>query len=125
MYTFTKHLHLTAVVLTIALFLIRYFWLIRGSDMLMKKWVKVVPHIIDTVLLGSAIALCFIVPWNPLNHPWLWQKILLVVVYIFMGFYVLKKAHSNTTRWTGFLIAMTCLAFAGKMAVSKQAIFLL
>ncbi|GAA0858266.1 SirB2 family protein [Aliiglaciecola litoralis] len=125
MYIFTKHLHMTAVVLTILFFIVRFFWLMRGSDMLMKKWVKISPHIIDTILLASAVALCFLVPWNPLQHPWLWQKILLVVIYILMGFYVLKRANSTAARWTGFAVGMVCLALAGKMAVTKQALFLL
>lgn len=124
-YTLTKHLHMTAVVLTILLFILRFFWLLKSSDMLQKKWVKIVPHVIDTVLLASAVTLCFLIPLNPLQHPWLWQKIVLVVLYIFTGFYVLKRAQGLTSKWVGFGVAMACLAFAGKMAVSKQALFML
>ncbi len=125
MYVLAKHLHLTAVVLTIALFLLRFFWLMRGSQMLSQKWVKITPHIVDTLLLVSAISLCFIVPWNPLQHPWLWQKIVLVLIYISAGFYVLKGAKTAMARWGGFAVAMACLAIAGKTAVTKQALLML
>lgn len=93
--------------------------------MLNQKWVKISPHIIDTVLLLSAISLCFIVPWNPLQHPWLWQKIVLVAIYIVAGFYVLKRANTVVARWGGFAVAMACLAIAGKTAVTKQALLML
>jgi len=123
MYLFAKHLHLTAVVISILFFIIRFIWLTRSSDMLQKKWVKIVPHVVDTVLLGSAIALCFILAFNPLEQSWLLQKIVLVVIYILIGFWTLKKAQTLSLKWLGFSLAIACLAFVGKMAVSKQALF--
>lgn len=120
MYLFTKHLHLTAVVISIVLFIIRYIWLLRGSPMLHKKWVKILPHVVDTVLLASAFALCYILALNPLQHDWLWQKIIAVVLYIFLGFWVLKKAQTPAARWSGFLLALGCLIIAAKLVVTKQ-----
>ena len=124
MYQFTKHLHLTAVVLTIALFILRFIWLTRSSGMLQKKWVKIVPHVVDTVLLASAIALCFILAYNPLEQTWLLHKIVAVIIYILVGYWTLKKAQSLPQKWLGFAIAMACIAVAGKLVVSKQALFL-
>ncbi|MDO6695561.1 SirB2 family protein [Aliiglaciecola sp. 3_MG-2023] len=115
-----KHLHLTAVALSIILFILRFVWLQRKSALLHKKWVKIVPHIVDTVLLVSAITLCFIVPFNPIQHPWLWQKILLVIAYIGLGFYVLKFANSTLKQWGGFALAIACLSLAANLAFSKQ-----
>ena len=123
MYPFVKHLHLTAVVISIALFVLRFIWLTRSSGMLQKKWVKIVPHIVDTILLGSAIALCFILAFNPFEQTWLLQKIIAVVIYILVGFFTLKKAQTWLQKWLGFAIAIACLAIAGKLAVSKQALF--
>ncbi|MEP4891628.1 MAG: SirB2 family protein [Aliiglaciecola sp.] len=122
MYMMAKHLHLTAVALSIILFILRFVWLQRNSTLLHKKWVKIVPHIVDTILLVSAITLCFIVPFNPIQHPWLWQKIILVIAYIGLGFYVLKSANSTLKQWGGFSLAIACLALAANLAVSKQAL---
>ena len=55
MYMMAKHLHLTAVGLSILLFVIRFLYGQMNPGFLQKKWVKIVPHIIDTVLLLSAI----------------------------------------------------------------------
>lgn len=125
MYLFAKHLHLTVVVISIALFILRFIWLTRSSGMLQKKWVKIVPHVVDTLLLGSAIALCFILAFNPLEQTWLLHKIVAVIIYILVGFWTLKKAQTLLQKWLGFGLAMTCLAVAGKLAVSKQALFLI
>jgi len=120
MYLMTKHIHLTAVVLSITFFIVRYIWLLKGSALLQKKWVKILPHVVDTVLLGSAIALCFILYLNPLVHAWLWQKIVAVMLYIILGFFVLKSASSTGARWVGFVAALSCLMVAAKLAVTKQ-----
>ncbi len=123
MYMFAKHLHLTAVALSILLFIFRFVLLTRGAGMLQQKWLKITPHVIDTVLLGSAVWLCFILHLNPLGYDWLWQKILAVVLYIGLGFYVLKGAKSAPGRWGGMVLALACLVIAAKLVVSKQALF--
>ena len=52
-----KVVHVTCAVLSISGYLLRGVWMIRASPWLQKKWVRIVPHIIDTALLGSAILL--------------------------------------------------------------------
>ena len=124
MYLFAKHLHLSAVALSIILFVLRFILLTRGSEMLHKKWLKIVPHVVDTILLGSAIALCFILAINPIEQTWLLHKIVAVVIYILIGFWTLKKASTLPQKWLGFAVAIACLSIAGKLAVSKQGLFL-
>lgn len=122
MYMMFKHLHLTAVALSIALFVMRFIWLQRQSPMMQKKWVKVVPHVIDTVLLLSALSLCVILVQYPFVNAWLTAKVLGVVCYILMGLWALKWARNNAMRWAGFAGALCWLAFTAKVAVTKQPI---
>jgi hypothetical protein len=56
-YLLLKHLHVACVVLSISGFVVRGVWMMRESPWLQKKWVRVTPHVIDTILLGSAILL--------------------------------------------------------------------
>ncbi|MCK5881144.1 MAG: SirB2 family protein, partial [Sinobacterium sp.] len=56
-----KHLHMTLALLSFIGFVVRSFWAAKGSSLLSNKWVKVVPHIIDTLLLLSAISLVIII----------------------------------------------------------------
>ena len=60
-----KHLHMTLAVLSISLFTIRFFWTLVGSAQLEKKWVKVSPHVIDTMLLLVGVALNYSVFMEP------------------------------------------------------------
>lgn len=120
MYMFVKHLHLTAVALSLSLFLVRFVWLMKASPSLQKKWVKVVPHVVDTVLLASAIGLCFILSQYPLVNDWLTAKVLGVAFYILMGLYTLKLAKTKMTQWIGFAGAFAWVVFTLKVAVTKQ-----
>ncbi|TDF42303.1 invasion protein [Alteromonadaceae bacterium M269] len=120
MYAAIKHLHLTAVALSVLLLVLRFIWLQRSSDMLQKKWVKIVPHAIDTVLLLSAATLCVLIAQYPFVHGWITEKFIAVIIYIFMGFVALKIGKTKRTQWIGFVGAIFWLAVIGKLAVLKQ-----
>ncbi|MBT1065337.1 SirB2 family protein [Bowmanella sp. Y26] len=120
MYTLVKHLHLTAIAISLALFILRFFWLQRGSSMLQKKWVKIVPHVVDTVLLASAITLCVLIAQYPFVNAWVTEKLMAVLLYILMGLVALKLGRTNSIRWIGFVGAICWLLFAAKVAVFKQ-----
>lgn len=122
MYMFVKHLHLTAVALSLSLFILRFIWSLRRSPMMQKKWVKIVPHVIDTLLLASALTLCVILVQYPFVNGWLTEKVLGVVCYIIMGFVTLKWASTTPVRWLGFVGAMASIVFSAKIAVMKQGI---
>ena len=52
-----KHLHVTFAVLSGAFFLLRGIWMLSGSTLLQRRWVRIAPHVIDTLLLASAVVL--------------------------------------------------------------------
>ncbi|MDC8830567.1 SirB2 family protein [Alteromonas gilva] len=124
MYMMAKHLHLTAVALSILLFLIRFLYGQVNPQFLQRKWVKIVPHVIDTFLLASAAWLCVILAQYPLVNAWLTVKVLGVIGYILMGLLALKWAQTKTMRWIGFTGALLCLAVTAKVAVTKDVFFL-
>ncbi|GGF53203.1 SirB2 family protein [Alteromonas lipolytica] len=123
MYMMAKHLHLTAVGLSILLFVIRFLYGQMNPAFLQKKWVKIVPHVIDTVLLLSAIWLCFIISQYPLVNGWLTFKVFGVVAYIFLGLVALKKAKTPAMKWGSFVAALIVLGLTAKVAVTKQLFF--
>ncbi|GGA78868.1 hypothetical protein GCM10011369_21030 [Neiella marina] len=117
MYTGIKHLHVLLAVLSVVFLITRAIWLLRGSDLLQRKWVKIVPHVIDTLLLIAAITMVSMVPW--LGQPWLWEKLVMVVLYIGFGFYIFKFAQSAATRVAGLVGAVGCIALIAHLALSK------
>lgn len=123
MYMMMKHLHLTAVVLSIVFFIVRFAWRQMDSAMASKKWVKIVPHVIDTVLLLSAASLCVILSQYPFVQGWVTFKLFGVIAYILFGLMAMKWATTRKMQWMGFAAAMVTLVLIAKVAVLKQPLF--
>jgi len=115
-----KHLHMTIAIISIALFTLRFVWTLMGSAQLSKKWVKISPHIIDTVLLGLGVAMAIKLSINPMEQLWLGEKILAVVAYIFTGYYTLKLARNKTLQIIGYFGAMGWIMLAIRIAMTKE-----
>lgn len=122
MYAAVKHIHLTAIALSLLLFLLRFMWTVRGSHMLEKKWVKVLPHIVDSFLLLSAATLCILLSQYPFVTPWVTEKLLGLLMYLFMVILALKLAKTGFMRAVGLVGALSWLAFTALVAISKQPI---
>ncbi|UZJ45858.1 SirB2 family protein [Marinimicrobium sp. C6131] len=114
-----KHLHLTFVLLSFTGFFIRGLWMIQESGLLKKKWARVLPHINDTLLLISAIALAVALGYSPGDHPWLMTKIVALFVYIGVG--VLAFRHpSKPIRIAAWLVALGLFLYIVSMALYKH-----
>lgn len=103
-YPHFKHLHMLAVVLSGLLFLARGVGVQLGARWSMAAPVRFTSYAIDTVLLLSAIALAVMLGQYPFVHGWLTVKVLLLVVYIVLGVFALKRGRTRGAR-LGFLIA--------------------
>ena len=119
MYLALKHLHLTFVALSLLAFFVRGIWLFMNSSMLSKKWVKILPHIISTILLVSGIALAVHLSLSPGSQPWLLAKIIGLIVYIGLGVAAFKVPNPNARKllWVSALIVF---AYIVCVAISKN-----
>ncbi|HET8705073.1 MAG TPA: SirB2 family protein, partial [Pseudomonadales bacterium] len=70
-YQLLKMIHMVSVALSGSFFLLRGIWMLRDSALLQRKWVKIAPHVIDTVLLVSALAMCVMIGQYPFTVGWL------------------------------------------------------
>lgn len=123
MYVMAKHLHLTAIGISVFLFIFRFILSQFNSDMLQKKWLKVLPHVVDTVLLASAVWLCVILGQYPIAQGWLTFKVIGLIAYILMGMFALKWGRNAPMRWIGFVGALVWIGLIAKVAVTKQPLF--
>ncbi|AXR06122.1 SirB2 family protein [Salinimonas sediminis] len=122
MYMMAKHIHLTAVALSALLFIFRFILLQADAGMRHQKWLKVVPHVIDTVLLASALWLCTLLSQWPFINDWLTFKFTGLILYILMGLFALKWGRSAPMRWIGFVGALTWLVLIARVAITKEAV---
>jgi uncharacterized membrane protein SirB2 len=115
-----KYLHLACVALSAAGFVLRGVWMMRKSPMLERRWVRVAPHVVDSALLASAIALAVNIGQYPLVHAWLTAKVFGLIAYIVLGTLALKRGRTLRSRSTAFCGALLVFAYIVAVAISKS-----
>lgn len=121
-YSTLKLIHRLSIDITLALFLLRGYWMLRDSPRLQAPWAKIVPHVNDTVLLASAVAMLFVAALNPLANPWVIAKIVGLLAYIFLGTLALKRGRSKAVRIKAFIASLAVFGYIVAVAVTKQVV---
>ena len=119
-YPTLKMVHVGSAVLSLALFSVRGAWMMVSPARLGQPWVKVVPHVVDTVLLGSAIALAIAIGNYPGTHAWLTAKVAGLVAYVVLGRIALKRGRTRAIRVAAFFAALAVFAYIVSVAVTKS-----
>ncbi|ARB47992.1 SirB2 family protein [Alloalcanivorax xenomutans] len=103
-YLLIKQLHMTLAALSLGLFVLRAGWSVAGSPMLRRRWVRVTPHIVDTLLLTFGVTLMILLRAWPHQTPWLAAKLLALLVYIGLGTMAIKRGTTPARR-AGYALA--------------------
>ena len=112
--TTLKLVHVSAVTLSIAGFGLRGLWMLLDSPLLQRRLTRVLPHVVDTVLLASGIALALRLHLGPLEQPWLAAKLVALPVYVLLGSLALRRARTPRGRALFFVLALlTALYIVG------------
>jgi uncharacterized membrane protein SirB2 len=119
-YIAIRDLHIACVMLSGAFFLIRGMWMLRESSILRLRWVKTLPHIIDSLLLGSALALVIGSGQYPFAQNWLTAKVIALTIYIGLGTVALKSGKTKSVRAGAFIAALLVFFYIGLVAMTKQ-----
>jgi uncharacterized membrane protein SirB2 len=119
-YLALKYVHVSCVVLSYALFVARGVWMMRSSPLLAQRWVRIVPHVVDTLLLASAIALAVAIRQYPFAAPWLTAKLVGLVAYIALGMIALKRGRTKRVRLTAWVAAQFVFFYIVSVAVNKN-----
>ena len=106
-----KLVHVVAVTLSLTGFVLRGATMLVGSPWLERRVVRVLPHVVDTVLLVSGVALALAVPFNPLHQPWLAAKLLALPLYVVLGALALRRARRYRHRVLSLLLALLVAAY--------------
>jgi len=122
MYFALKHLHMLCAALSIVGFIARGALKLQGSNLLQKKWLRITPHVVDTVLLLSAAGLVAVTHQYPFVQGWLTAKLIGLVVYIGLGLVALRFAQTQPARAMAYLLAILTFAYIAAVAVTKSAL---
>ena len=123
-YTALKMIHVTSVVVSYLLFSLRSMWMMRGSAVLQQRWVKITPHVVDTILLMSAITLAMQIQQDPINDSWLSAKVAGLLIYIGLGMMALRFAKTRKMRISAWIAAQAAFLYIVLVALTKNPILL-
>ena len=118
--TLLKPIHITCVALSYSLFFLRGIWMLRDSPLLQQRLVKVAPHMVDTVLLTSAILLAWQLGISPLEQPWLAAKIVALLLYIVIGSVAMKRGKTKRSRVAAWLTAQAVFFYIVSVAMTHN-----
>lgn len=112
-------IHLTCVALSLVGFMLRGGLMLAGSQLIWNRWVRSLPHVVDTLLLGSGIWMAINLHQYPGTTPWLSAKLIALVIYIGLGFVALRKGRSKTIRVLALVAALATFAYIVAVAITR------
>ena len=119
-YIAIKAIHQTAVALSFTGFFARGLGAIAGAAWVRSRAAKTLPHVVDSVLLLSALALVWRLGLDPLSAPWLMAKIGGLVVYIGLGMVALRPGCAAPVRMAAWLAALATFGYIVSVAITKN-----
>ena len=115
-----KHSHIFFVASSYALFFLRGIWSLNDSPIMRRRWVKIVPHAVDTFLLICALALAFTIRQFPFEETWLTAKVIGLSLYVGLGFIALRNGTSKHIRIAAWLVAQVAFAYIVLVAITQN-----
>lgn len=119
-YQWVKTLHVACVILSLSGFAARGALMLAESPLLNARWVRVAPHIVDTVLLASAAWLAWFLQQYPFVHGWLTAKVVGLLAYIGFGMVALRRGRTKRIRATFFALAVLSAAYVVWVALARD-----
>ncbi|HKY92065.1 MAG TPA: SirB2 family protein [Nevskiaceae bacterium] len=121
-YAQIKWVHVAAVAASGALFLLRGLGTLAGARWPMLAPLRYLSYTIDTVLLTAALMLVTILHQYPFVHGWLTVKVLLLVLYIVLGSFALKRGRTPRTRAACFAAAVAVYGCIVSVALTHHSL---
>jgi uncharacterized membrane protein SirB2 len=120
-YVAVRQIHVAAAALSLALFLLRAAWMLGSPARLRMRWVGIVPHCVDAVLLASALWLAWELGAAG-TRGWLTAKVVGVLVYIAAGTVALKRGRTRGVRIGALVVALATFGYIAAVALTKSAL---
>ena len=112
-----KQFHVFVALLSGSLFAVRGAFLLGGARWPQALPVKWLSYAVDTALLTAALMLLTILPWTMFANGWLLAKVALVVVYVVLGVFALRRGRTARTRATCYVAAL--LVFGAIYSIAR------
>ncbi len=120
-YATIRLVHISCASISIALFALRGALQFAGVNWRRWRWLRIAPHINDTVLLSAAIALSWISHQYPLQQHWLSAKVGALLLYIVLGQVAFRPGTPRSRQLLAFFAAMATVAYIVTVAITRSA----
>ncbi len=114
-----KLVHVTMAVTTGAFFFLRGVWMWRGTPLLERRWVRISPHVIDTLLFATGIGMMVLTRQYPGRVAWIGYKLGAVLLYILLGHLALRSRQAPFWRRSAWLSALVVYGYVVSVALTK------
>jgi uncharacterized membrane protein SirB2 len=115
-----KAIHVGCVVVSLAGFGLRGALMLADSRWLDARFVRIAPHVVDTLLLASALWLVWLLGEYPFVQSWLTAKVLGLAAYIGFGTVALRRGRTKRVRLLGLLGALVSAAYVVTVALTRD-----
>ena len=115
-----RNLHVFLAVLSISGFIARGILMLRDSPLLSARWVRVAPHVVDTLLLAAGIWLAARMSQYPFVHGWLTAKVFAIIAYIVVGAVGLRYGRTKRIRATAWVGAILIFLYIVGVALTRS-----
>ena len=112
-------LHVSCALLSVGGFTLRGYWMMTDNPLRQRRLARVLPHIIDTLLLASAVGMLVIWQTGPQQLPWLIAKIAGLLLYIVLGMVALRFGRTRRIRIASFALALLTAGYIIAVAYTK------
>jgi uncharacterized membrane protein SirB2 len=119
-YLAVKWTHVSLAILSGSVFFVHGLLMLRDSPLRHTVWFRILPHVIDTLLLSSAVLLAWMTGQAPWVLDWLGMKIGVLLAYIFCGAVALKRGPTRSIRAVFFVIALALYAQIVTIALTRN-----
>ncbi|MEK6772149.1 MAG: SirB2 family protein [Pseudomonadota bacterium] len=115
--------HQLLALVSILGFIQRGIWMAGGSPLLTKRWVRIAPHVVDTALLATGIALLLPLLQHPDTPAWSWlgPKLVALLAYIGLGMLALRPGRLRSVRIAAFFAALSMFGYIIGVATTRSA----
>jgi len=121
-YLAVKWVHIGCAVLSLTGFALRGVLMLRDSPLLTARFARIAPHVVDTVLLVSALWLAWQLRQFPFVHGWVTAKVLALLAYIVLGSIALRRGTTRCVRAFALVLALACAGYIVAVALSRDAL---
>jgi uncharacterized membrane protein SirB2 len=120
MYIVIKYVHVISVVLSVSGFFLRGLLMMGDSPLLGARWIRILPHINDTVLLVAALTLAAMSGQYPFVADWVTAKVFGIIAYIILGALALREASTRSMRIACWLASLAVFGWIVSVALTRQ-----